>query len=578
MTVRAASLRRSLPAWIVLTIALVVIAFGAVAYRAVRQSDLDGARIRLKTVADRLARVSRVGMIDRRRRVEETAADSAVIAALRGSQDIAGARRALSRLGPDTGAAVATVLQDPAGRTVTALDRDFKTIFAERPDSAWISPMIARNDSLLMEYAAPVRDGNELLGHVVQVRMIRPTSNALRTVTDLVGNGAEVFVGNSDGSLWTDLNRAREGPPTLAAASRYSRGGRTRLAALEAVAGTALVFAVEFPEERVLAHSRELLLQFGTIAAAVIALGAISAWFLSRGITRPLNRLTIAAEAITSGRHPPPPAASGRSDEIGRLDQAFRAMAESVRESRENLEHLVAERTRALEEAQATLVRKERMAVLGQMAGSVGHEIRNPLGVMNNAVYYIRSVLPDAPPKVKDHLGIIEQQIKLTEKIVADILDFSRIKPPEKAEVPVEEFVEDQVRRIGLPSEIRIERDLDPDLPPMHADPSQVGQIMFNILTNAIQALDGKDGIISIRCRDGGDRLRIEIEDDGPGIPEKHLDQIFEPLFTTKTRGFGLGLSLSRSLAHANGGELTVANARSRGAIFTLYVPTAARV
>src|SRR5262245_15808518 len=147
MPVSRASLRRALPAWIAGTIAVVVITFGAVAYRAVRRSDLESARLRLRTVADRLARVARVAMAERLRRAAEVAEEPSIVAALRGNGDTAAALRTLSRLGPDTGLTVATLLQDPAGRTVLALSRDFETFFAERPDSGFISPIVARNDS-----------------------------------------------------------------------------------------------------------------------------------------------------------------------------------------------------------------------------------------------------------------------------------------------------------------------------------------------------------------------------------------------------------------------------------------------
>jgi signal transduction histidine kinase len=205
----------------------------------------------------------------------------------------------------------------------------------------------------------------------------------------------------------------------------------------------------------------------------------------------------------------------------------------------------------------------------------VGHELRNPLGVISNVVYYLNATLQNTPGKVHDHLGILSEQVRLAEKIIADILDFTRVKPPDVSEIAIAQFLDEQVARVTLPSGIRIERALDRDIPPMQADRVQIGQVLFNVLTNAVQAMDGKGGILTIRCRSDNGRVRLEVEDDGPGIPDEHLDRIFEPLFTTKTRGFGLGLSVSRLLVQANGGELTVSNAPEGGAIFVIDIPAA---
>jgi signal transduction histidine kinase len=356
---------------------------------------------------------------------------------------------------------------------------------------------------------------------------------------------------------------------------RYRRDGRMVLAAAAPVSGAPYLFVVEFPEDRVLAQSRWLLGILIGIGGLIIGGGTLAGWLFTRRITTPLADLTAAAERITTGGapHAMPPITS--HDEIGRLDQSFRVMAESVRQARENLEQQVADRTRALEQAQDALVQKERMAVLGQLASSVGHELRNPLGVISNVVYYLNATLQNTPGKVHDHLGILSEQVRLAEKIIADILDFTRVKPPDVSEIAIAQFLDEQVARVTLPSGIRIERALDRDIPPMQADRVQIGQVLFNVLTNAVQAMDGKGGILTIRCRSDNGRVRLEVEDDGPGIPDEHLDRIFEPLFTTKTRGFGLGLSVSRLLVQANGGELTVSNAPEGGAIFVIDIPAA---
>src|SRR5262249_9572575 len=148
------------------------------------------------------------------------------------------------------------------------------------------------------------------------------------------------------------------------------------------------------------------------------------ALWLSRWLTVPLARLTGAAEAIADGSRAPFDIASGRPDEIGRLSRAFSVMADSVKLSHDTLEHRIAERTteltvalQRLRHTQEELLGKERLATLGHLSSSIAHELRNPLGVMTNVLYYLDMVLGDSPPKVREHLGRLRAQVRLSESI-----------------------------------------------------------------------------------------------------------------------------------------------------------------
>src|SRR6185503_19793678 len=139
----------------------------------------------------------------------------------------------------------------------------------------------------------------------------------------------------------------------------------------------------------------------------------------------------------------------------GRLSHSFSVMTENLRGARENLEQQISARTTELEtaliqlrEAQDDALRKERLTTLGHLASGVGHELRNPLGVMSNAVYVLEAKLTDAPPKVKEYLEILRAQVRLSEKIVSDLLDTVRNKPPQRTTVTVAAFVTEQRNRI----------------------------------------------------------------------------------------------------------------------------------
>jgi signal transduction histidine kinase len=195
---------------------------------------------------------------------------------------------------------------------------------------------------------------------------------------------------------------------------------------------------------------------------------------------------------------------------------------------------------------------------------------------MSNAVYVLEAKLTDAPPKVKEYLDILRAQVRLSEKIVSDLLDTVRNKPPQRTRVSVGDLVTEQRNRIFMPSSIRIEQDIAPTVPPVYVDRVQIGQVLHNVFMNAVHAMEASGGgTLTLRAQPQNGVVRLEIRDSGPGIPLENQARVFEPLFTTKARGIGLGLSLSRALARANEGDLTVRSEPGAGATFMLEMPAA---
>ena len=222
----------------------------------------------------------------------------------------------------------------------------------------------------------------------------------------------------------------------------------------------------------------------------------------------------------------------------------------------------------ALQRAQEELVRKERLAALGQLAGGVGHELRNPLGVIKNSVYFLNMVLP-ADEKVRKHFGIIEREIATATRIVGDLLDYARVREPVREPVDLSALVREALDRVTIPPTVRVETALDDGLPRVMADPIQIGQIVNNLLTNAVQAMpDG--GLLTVSSGRDGHHLLITVEDTGVGIAPENMTRIFQPLFTTKARGIGLGLALAVNLASAHGGGIAVQSTPGQGSRFSL--------
>ena len=210
--------------------------------------------------------------------------------------------------------------------------------------------------------------------------------------------------------------------------------------------------------------------------------------------------------------------------------------------------------------------------MLGQLAGSVGHELRNPPGIINNAIYYLRMVQPDADEKVKEYLGIIEAETHTADKIISDLLDFSRIKSVDVEPVVVSDLVRRTLERFPAPENVQVTLNLPENLPTIYIDPRQMTQVLGNLVLNACQAMP-KGGEITLSAKKKGKMVAIAVADTGVGIPPENMKKLFEPLFTTKPKGIGLGLAVSKKLVEANGGKIEVESEPGKGSIFTVYLP-----
>lgn len=252
---------------------------------------------------------------------------------------------------------------------------------------------------------------------------------------------------------------------------------------------------------------------------------------------------------------------------------------EKIHQLNTELEQRVEDRTRELREAQEKLVRHEKLVVLGQMSSSVGHELRNPLSVINSAIYYLKMIQPNAAEDVKEYLGIIDQEVRTAEKIITDLLDFSRIKSVDREAVSVSELIRRTLERFPVPESVAVTIDVPPDLPQVFVDVHHMTQVLGNLTVNACQAMTSPtagakiDGQLSLYSTVQNDMINITVKDNGVGISAENMKKIFEPLFTTKTKGIGLGLAVSQKLVAANEGRIEVESEAGKGTSFHVYLP-----
>ena len=245
---------------------------------------------------------------------------------------------------------------------------------------------------------------------------------------------------------------------------------------------------------------------------------------------------------------------------------------EELKEYSERLEEMVEQRTKELRDAQEELVRKEKLALLGQMAGAVGHELRSPLTVITNALYYLKMVLADADEDVKENLEIISESVCNSDKIISDLLDFSRTRPGEREEAAISDLVA-QVLEKQPPSEnVEVTTQIAPDLPPVSVDCQQMGQVLANLVVNAYQAMP-EGGRLTISAQTEEGQVALSIADTGCGVPQENMAKLFEPLFTTKARGLGLGLMVVKTLLEANDGSIEVESQVGKGTGFRVRLP-----
>jgi two-component system sensor histidine kinase HydH len=218
----------------------------------------------------------------------------------------------------------------------------------------------------------------------------------------------------------------------------------------------------------------------------------------------------------------------------------------------------------------------ERLATIGQFAASIGHELRNPLGVIESSLYLLRQHLGAAAanPAVAKHLDRIGGEVTRANKTIQDILDLARNRPPQRRNAPLGELVASAADGAMLPATVRLSVAITPADLAVEVDPDQIRQVLVNLFVNAAQAMpEGGTIEVSAEAPSRAD-ARIRVRDDGPGIPVELRPRIFEALFSTKAKGSGLGLALCRRILEAHGGSIDLEPSVG-GAAFSLVVPLA---
>lgn len=319
---------------------------------------------------------------------------------------------------------------------------------------------------------------------------------------------------------------------------------------------------VDRDTDEIVTRQANLTTRRGYIAAiglsALLAVIIVAAFSFSRSrasaLSRPVIALATAARQMSEGTLTED-IVSARNDELGDLTHSFNIMRKDLQES------------------QLKMLRQEKMAAIGQLSGSVAHDIRNPLGAITNSIFFLHLITnEETDEKIREHLSLMEHEINRANGIINDLLDFSRENVPNFVQGNLNIPLEQLVSGVEFAKEVTIDLQLDEDLPLIAFDFSQLSRVVSNLLINASQAMpDG--GTLQVRTGHDDEYVWIVISDTGHGISEENMKKIFDPLFTTKASGVGLGLSIVKDFIEKHHGTLEVESAVGKGTTFTARLP-----
>lgn len=253
-----------------------------------------------------------------------------------------------------------------------------------------------------------------------------------------------------------------------------------------------------------------------------------------------------------------------------------KAAEEELASYRSHLETLVRERTSQLEAAQEELVQKGRLAVLGQLTATVSHEIRNPLGTVANAIYLLKAALNgDEHAKLARPLMLAERNVERCDDIISDLLDFSRQRKIERRPLDIDDWFAELIDEMAIPEQVQCHLALTSQAT-IRVDPERLRRVMVNVITNALQAMGevpDNGNILEIQTRVVDGHCEIRVRDSGTGMSEEVMTRIFEPMFSTKTFGVGLGVPIIKNIVEGHGGRVEYQSEVGVGTTVIIWLP-----
>ena len=314
-----------------------------------------------------------------------------------------------------------------------------------------------------------------------------------------------------------------------------------------------------------------------TVALVVIALIAafILGFLIVRMIIRPVHNMAVTAEAISTGDLSQKVEVV-RNDEIGLLGRAFNSMTTQLKNLIDNLEQKIAERTRQLKDAQTELLNQERLTALGKVTATIAHEIRNPLATVNTSIFSIGAAMEkNETARIKRALNLAERNIKRCDNIITELLDYTKKLEIRRTKTNIDMWMNGILDEQSFPDGIECGRTLSSGLV-VPIDSEHMRRAVINVITNAVHALSDENSSgneLVVETTGTDNILEIRISDNGPGITDEVQARLFEPLFSTKDFGVGLGLSITKDIMGKHNGGIRIESNVGEGTTVILWVP-----
>ena len=240
----------------------------------------------------------------------------------------------------------------------------------------------------------------------------------------------------------------------------------------------------------------------------------------------------------------------------------------------EQLEDMVEVRTQALETVQIQLIQQEKLSLLGQVAAGLAHELRNLLAVIANSSYLLQMVIPTPNELGQEHLQIIKGHVGEAEGIIASLLDIADAQVPHPVGTDLKTLITGILEQYPCPSYIKVVWSLTTSLPVVYVDQSQITQALANLIINAYQAMP-QGGQLTFSAQVREEAMCLSLIDSGLGMSQETVNKVFEPFYTTKAKGIGLGLSIAKNLVENNNGRISVESIPNQGTTFIVQLPLA---
>ncbi|MCP4691196.1 MAG: PAS domain S-box protein [Desulfobacterales bacterium] len=231
----------------------------------------------------------------------------------------------------------------------------------------------------------------------------------------------------------------------------------------------------------------------------------------------------------------------------------------------------------ALEKARDEIIRVEKLATIGRLSGGIAHEIRNPLAVIDSSIFYLKSILNENGGKTVTHLDRIKSQVDRMASVIESMTSITRMKEPKWEKIDLLAVASDAISAAAAPDDVHVTMISPEEKILIEADREQINMAFANIITNAAQAMEGK-GHLDIKIRGASDdRVEASFTDTGPGVDQENLEIIFQPLFSTRAKGMGFGLSIVKMVVDKHGGTVEARTDAGKGATIIVGLPVSAK-